>query len=146
MDSQLLLLNGGLLIIILSAAAIAYYVTTLLLRYWKDIKATTLVWRDKYPSFEKLHALFDRGDIMLSAVLVASSLQLSHPELSKVINAHSTYKTDPWRRLVRTVTFISIMIRSKSSERRQVINWLQKLHRPIPLFVFETNVIVFATF
>ncbi|KAH8680409.1 hypothetical protein BGZ61DRAFT_535469 [Ilyonectria robusta] len=146
MDSQLLLLKCGLLIIILSAVAIAYYVTTLLLRYGKDIKATKLVWRDKYPSFENLHALFDRGDIMVSAVLVASSLQLSHPELSKVIKAHSTYKTDPWRRLVRTVTFISIMIRSKSSQRRQVINWLQKLHRSIPLFVFETNVVVFATF
>lgn len=83
---------------------------------------------------------------MVSAVLVASSLQLSHPEISKVIKAHSTYKTDPWRRLVRTVTFISIMIRSKSSERRQVINWLRKLHGPIPSFVFETNVVVFATF
>lgn len=146
MDSQLLLIRGGLLIIILSAVAIAYYVTTLLLRNWKDMMTTKLVWRDKYPSLEKLHALFDRGDIMLSAVLVASSLQLSHPELSKIIKAHSTYKTDPWRRLVRSVTFISIMIRSKSSERRQVINWLQKLHRPIPLFVFETNVMVFATF
>ncbi|KAK6535428.1 hypothetical protein TWF694_001888 [Orbilia ellipsospora] len=38
------------------------------------------------------------------------------------------------------------MIRSSSTERQQVIKWLQKLHCNIPIFVFETNVLVFATF
>ncbi|KAK6529286.1 hypothetical protein TWF281_008463 [Arthrobotrys megalospora] len=44
------------------------------------------------------------------------------------------------------MTFMFIMIRSNSTERRQVITWLQQLHRGIPLFVFENNVLVFATF
>ncbi|KAF3914269.1 hypothetical protein AA313_de0209043 [Arthrobotrys entomopaga] len=83
---------------------------------------------------------------MLSAIFIASDLQLSHPEMAKVLKAHSTFKSDPWRRVIRTFTFIYIMIRSSSSERQQVIKWLQKLHRNIPVFVFETNVLVFATF
>jgi short-chain Z-isoprenyl diphosphate synthase len=146
MDSQLLLLTSCLLIFILATIALATYLTSFLLRNWNDIRSTKLIWRNKYPSFEELHALFDRGDVMLSAVLIASSLQLSHPELSKVLKAHSTYKTDPWRRIIRTMAFIYIMIRSNSSERQQVISWLQKLHSSIPMFVFETNVLVFATF
>ena len=83
---------------------------------------------------------------MLSTVFIASSLQLSHPELAKALKAHSTYMSDPWRRIIRTTSFIYIMIRASSSERQVVIKWLQKLHRAIPLFVFETNVLVFATF
>lgn len=113
---------------------------------WTKTTIVKPIWRNKYPSFEELHALFDRGDIMLSSVLVASTLQLSHPQLSKAIKAHSTYKSDIWRRTIRTLAFIYIMIRSDSSEREQVVAWLQKLHRSIPLFVFETNVLVFATF
>ncbi|KAG8528329.1 uncharacterized protein KY384_007247 [Bacidia gigantensis] len=38
------------------------------------------------------------------------------------------------------------MIRASSSERHAVILWLRNLHRAIPLFAFETNVFVFATF
>ncbi|KAF3903275.1 hypothetical protein ABW20_dc0109063 [Dactylellina cionopaga] len=83
---------------------------------------------------------------MLSTVFIASTLQLSHPKLAKALKAHSTYKSDTWRRLIRTTTFIYIMIRSNSSERQQVIKWLQKLHRSMPIFVFENNVMVFATF
>ena len=116
------------------------------LRKWEDSKSVKPIWRNKYPSFEELHALFDRGDVMLSTVLIASSLQLSHPGLAKILKAHSTYKTDPWRRMIRTTTFIYIMIRATLTERQAVILWLQKLHRPIPLFVFETNVLVFTTF
>ncbi|EPS45067.1 hypothetical protein H072_1052 [Dactylellina haptotyla CBS 200.50] len=83
---------------------------------------------------------------MVAAVFIASALQLSHPEMAKALKAHSTYKSDPWRRIIRTLGFIYIVIRSNSSERQQVIKWLQKLHRNIPLFVFENNVLVFATF
>lgn len=113
---------------------------------WKKTSFVKPIWRNKYPSFEELHALFDRGDIMVASVLIASTLQLSHPQLSKAIKAHSTYKSDMWRRTIRTLAFIYIMIRSDSNEREQVIAWLQNLHRSIPLFVFETNVLVFATF
>lgn len=105
-----------------------------------------MIWRNTYPSIEELHALFNRGDIMLASVLIASNLQLSHPEMSKTIKAHSTYKTDPWRRIIRTMTFMFIIIRSNSTERKQIIEWLQKLHRGIPLFNFENNILVFATF
>ncbi|KAK6510434.1 hypothetical protein TWF506_009541 [Arthrobotrys conoides] len=83
---------------------------------------------------------------MLASVFIASNLQLSHPLLSKAINAHSSYKTDPWRRIIRTIAFMFIIIRSNSTERKQVIAWLQKLHRGIPLFNFENNVLVFSTF
>ncbi|KAF3125622.1 hypothetical protein TWF569_000732 [Orbilia oligospora] len=113
---------------------------------WQRIRATRLIWRNTYPSVEELHALFDRGDIMLSSVFIASNLQLSHPELSKFLYAHSSYYTDPWRRIIRTMTFMFIMIRSNSKERKQVIEWLQKLHRGIPFFNFENNVLVFSTF
>ncbi|KAH6889867.1 putative undecaprenyl diphosphate synthase-domain-containing protein [Thelonectria olida] len=146
MDAQLVLLTSCLLVLILVTVALAAYSACFLWRNWNDVKSTKPIWRNKYPSFEELHALFDRGDVMLSAVLIASSIQLSHPELFKVLKAHSTYKTDPWRRIIRTMAFIYIMIRSNSSERQQVITWLQKLHSTIPMFVFENNVLVFATF
>ena len=146
MNSQFLLLTSCLLVLIVTAITIIFYFTTFFLRNWKDIKSTKPVWKNKYPSFEELHALFDRGDLMLSTVLIASSLQLSHPELSKALKAHSTYKSDFWRRIIRTTAFIYIMIRATSSERQAVLDWLRKMHRSIPLFVFETNLIVFATF
>ncbi|CAH0045044.1 unnamed protein product [Clonostachys solani] len=92
----------------------------------------------------QLYSLVDRGDIMLTPVLIASALQLLHPTMSKALHTRSTYETNPLRRVLRTVAFIFIMIRSNSSERQQVISWLQKLHRSIPLFVFETNVLVFT--
>ncbi|VUC31915.1 unnamed protein product [Clonostachys rosea] len=146
MDPQVFLLAGCLLIFLLIVIVTISCSANSLVHHWKDIRSTKLVWRNKYPSFEELHSLFDRGDIMLASVLVASSLQLLHPTMSEVLHAHSTYKSNPWRRVIRTMAFIFIMIRSNSSERQQVISWLQKLHRPIPLFVFETNVLVFATF
>jgi len=113
---------------------------------WRNFHPKKLIWRNKYVSFEEFHAAFDRGDIMFAATFVAATLQLSHPQISKVLQAHSTYKSDYWRRVVRTVAFIYIMVRSNSSERQQVIAWLQNLHRPIPLFKFEHNVIIFAPF
>ena len=146
MKTQILLLTSYLLAISLIIITLLFYLANLLLRRWKDIKSTKPIWRNKYPSFEELHALFDRGDLMLSTVFIASSLQLSHPEFSKYLKAHSTFKSDPWRRLIRTTAFIYIMIRATSSERQEVIKWLRKLHGSIPLFVFETNVVVFATF
>lgn len=104
------------------------------------------MWRNKYVSYEDFHAAFDRGDIMFAATFVAATLQLSHPEISKALQAHSTFKSDYWRRVIRTVAFIYIIVRANSSERRQIITWLQNLHRPIALFKFENNVIIFATF
>lgn len=146
MEPETLLRMGNLLLLLGAVISIIFYATTFAVRHWKELRSVTPIWRNKFPSFEEYHALFDRGDIMVSAIFIASTLQLSHPALSKVIKAHSTYRTDPWRRTVRTVAFIYIMIRSKSSERQQVIAWLQKLHGSIPLFVFETNLLVFATF
>ncbi|KAM0233125.1 hypothetical protein ACHAP5_010480, partial [Fusarium lateritium] len=113
---------------------------------WCNFYPKKLIWKNKYVSFEEFHAVFDRGDIMFAATFVAATLQLSHPQISKVIQAHSTYKSDYWRRVIRTVAFIYIIVRANSSERLQVITWLQNLHRPIPLFKFENNVIIFATF
>ena len=43
-------------------------------------------------------------------------------------------------------SFLLHMIRATSSERRVVIDWLQKMHRIILLFVFETNILTFAIF
>ena len=146
MDLQLLLLTSCFLLISVATITVILYLITSLFRNREDIRSTNMVWKNKYPSFEELHALFDRGDLMLSTVLIASSLQLSHPKLARTLQAHSTFKTDPWRRIIRTTAFIYIMIRASSSERQVVITWLQKLHRPIPMFVFETNVLVFATF
>ena len=114
--------------------------------HWRNFNPKKLIWKNKYVTFEEFHAAFDRGDIMFAATVVAATLQLSHPQISKVLRAHSTYKTDYWRRAVRTVAFVYIIVRSNSSERQQVIAWLQNLHRPIPLFKFENNVIIFATF
>ncbi|KAM0187043.1 hypothetical protein ACHAPI_011361 [Fusarium lateritium] len=113
---------------------------------WRNFYPKKLIWKNKYVSFEEFHAAFDRGDIMFAATFIAATLQLSHPQISKVIQAHSTYKSDYWRRVIRTVAFIYIIVRANSSERQQVIAWLQNLHRPIPLFKFENNVIIFATF
>lgn len=146
MDTQVVLLTSCVVVIALIIFTIIFSITTVLLHNWTSIRSTKLVWRNKYPSFEELHALFDRGDIMLSTILIASTLQLSYPKLSKALQAHSTYKNDPWRRLIRTTAFIYIMIRANSSERQFVITWLRKLHGSIPLFAFETNVLVFATF
>ncbi|KAF3930085.1 hypothetical protein ABW19_dt0205276 [Dactylella cylindrospora] len=144
MYSPILLTAGALVFVSVSIST--FYLTTIVLQNWQNIKTTRLIWRNKYPSFEELHALFDRGDVMLSSIFIASTLQISHPEMSKALKVHSTYKSDAWRRIIRTMTFIYIMIRSNSAERQQVIQWLQTLHRSIPLFVFETNVMVFATF
>ncbi|KAJ4129762.1 hypothetical protein NW768_006731 [Fusarium equiseti] len=117
------------------------------LRYqWRNFELKRLIWRNKYVSFEEFHAAFDRGDIMLAATFLAATLQLSHPQISKVLQAHSTYKSDYWRRVIRTVAFIYIIVRANSSERKRIIAWLQTLHRPVPLFKFEFNVIIFATF
>ncbi|KAK6335222.1 hypothetical protein TWF718_010658 [Orbilia javanica] len=44
------------------------------------------------------------------------------------------------------MAFMFIIIRSNSAERKQVIEWLRNLHRGIPLYDFENNVLVFATF
>ncbi|KAG6556175.1 hypothetical protein Mapa_002116 [Marchantia paleacea] len=104
-----------------------------------------ITWRNKYPSLEDLHALFDRGDVMVAAVLVASTLQLAHGDVAKVLEAHSMFKTDPWRRLVRTLTFISITVRANSAQRSQIVAWLNRLHGNIRLFEFETNTFVLAT-
>ncbi|KAK6353813.1 hypothetical protein TWF730_008237 [Orbilia blumenaviensis] len=142
MDSTLIPLASSLLILVF----IFSYLLARLIKSLRTIKNSRLIWRNTYPSIEELHALFDRGDIMLAAVFIASTLQVSHPEIAKTIRAHSTFKTDPWRRIIRTMTFMFIMIRSNSLERKQVIEWLQRLHRGIPLFKFETNVLVFATF
>ncbi|KAK6511839.1 hypothetical protein TWF481_000745 [Arthrobotrys musiformis] len=142
MESNLALLTGCVLVFILGF----FYLLTRIKQNLQRIGAARMVWRNTYPSIEELHALFDRGDIMLASIFIASTLQLSHPEISKTLKAHSTYKTDPWRRIIRTMTFMFIMIRSNTAERSQVIEWLRKLHRGIPLFDFENNVTVFATF
>ncbi|KAH7198895.1 putative undecaprenyl diphosphate synthase-domain-containing protein [Fusarium flagelliforme] len=113
---------------------------------WRNFYPKRLIWRNKYVSFEEFHAAFDRGDIMFAATLAAATLQLSHPKISKVLQAHSTYKSDYWRRVIRTVAFMYTIVRANSSERQQVIAWLQNLHRPVSIFTFENNVMIFATF
>ncbi|CAM6111066.1 unnamed protein product [Calypogeia fissa] len=104
-----------------------------------------LIWRKDYPSFEDIHALFDRGDALMAAVDVATTLQLAHEEVAKVLDAHSYMKANAMRRLVRTLTFIRITVRSNAEERSQVVSWLHQLHRPIKLFEFKTNVFILAT-
>ena len=146
MDFKALLLTSCVLITALTSVIFISYLTSLILRLWRETRSAKPIWRNRYPSFEEFHALFDRGDIMFSTVIVAACLQLSHPRLSKAIKMHSTYKTDPWRRLIRTMAFIYIMIRATSSERQAVIAWLRRLHGSIPMFKFETNTVVFATF
>lgn len=146
-DSQKMMgCTCAFLVCILAAIVLIISLAILLVSKWRIFRYGPLIWRNKYPSFEEVHALFDRGDIMLSTVLIASTLQLSHPKLARTLRAHSTYTTDPWRRVIRTTAFIYIMIRASSSEREAVVRWLRRLHKPIPLFVFETNVLVFATF
>ncbi|CAM6122327.1 unnamed protein product [Calypogeia fissa] len=103
------------------------------------------IWRRKYPTFEEIHALFDRGDALMAAVDVATTLQLAHAEVAKVLNTQSTYGVDPMRQLVRTMTFIRITVRSNPEERSQVVFWMHKLHWPITLFDFKTNVFILAT-
>ncbi|CAM6103982.1 unnamed protein product [Calypogeia fissa] len=103
------------------------------------------IWRRKYPSFDEIHALFDRGDALMAAVDVATTLQLAHEEVAKVLNTHSTYRADPMRRLVRTMAFIRVAVRSNPDERSQVASWLHKLHRPITPFDFNTNVFILGT-
>ncbi|KAJ2980008.1 hypothetical protein NQ176_g2908 [Zarea fungicola] len=66
--------------------------------------------------------------------------------MSKVLRTHSTFHTDPWRRMIRTLTFVYVTSRSSNVERRAIISWLRNLHRPIALFKFDINCIVFATF
>ncbi|EGX45687.1 hypothetical protein AOL_s00140g3 [Orbilia oligospora ATCC 24927] len=147
MDPVILMLAGGLLVLLPFTAIAVSRCARRLYHLWREFRTTQFIWQNEYHSFEELHSLYDRGDIMLSAVLIASSLQLSHHGMSKAIEAHSTYKSDPWRRLTRTLAFIYIMVRSnKGAERQQVVRWLQNIHRNIPLFEFETNVFVFATF
>ncbi|CAM6112639.1 unnamed protein product [Calypogeia fissa] len=102
-------------------------------------------WRRKYPSFEEMHALFDRGDALMAAVDVATTLQLAHEEVGKILNTHSTFRADPMRHLVRTMAFIRIAVRSIPEERSQVASWLHKLHRPTTPFDFNTNVFILAT-
>ncbi|RBR24275.1 uncharacterized protein FIESC28_02765 [Fusarium coffeatum] len=114
--------------------------------HWRSFNPKKWIWKNRYVSFQEFHAAFDRGDIMFAATIVAATLQLSHPKISQVLQAHSTYRSDYWRRVIRTVAFIYIVVRSNSSERQQVIAWLQNLHHPISLFKFEHNVIIFATF
>ncbi|KAF3111670.1 hypothetical protein TWF569_006646 [Orbilia oligospora] len=147
MDSIIFMLESGLLVLLpFTALTVAHYARKLH-HLWREFRTTQFIWQNQYHSFEELHSLYDRGDIMLSAVLIASSLQLSHRGMAKAIEAHSTYKSDPWRRLTRTLAFIYIMVRSnKGTERQQAVQWLQKIHHHIPLFEFETNVFVFATF
>ncbi|CAM6088982.1 unnamed protein product [Calypogeia fissa] len=103
------------------------------------------IWRKAYSSFEDMHALFDRGDALMAAVVVAITLQLSHEEVAKVLEAHSYVKVNPMRRVIRTLTFILITVRSNSEERSQVVKWLHQLHRPIKLFELKTNVFILAT-
>ncbi|CAM6082999.1 unnamed protein product [Calypogeia fissa] len=104
-----------------------------------------LIWRKDYPSFEDTHTLFDRGDALMAAVNVATTLQLAHEEVAKVLDAHSYMKANTMRRLVRTLTFIHITVRSNAEERSQAVSWLHQLHRPIKLFEFKTNVFILAT-
>ena len=101
-DLHLLLLTSCVLLISVATIIVIFYFVTFLFQNWEDNRSTNVVWKSKHPSFEELHALFDRGDLMLSTVLIASSLQFSHPKLAKSLQAHSTYKTDPWRRIIRT--------------------------------------------
>lgn len=129
------------LFFILSFLSIIFIIIYLIYKRY----AVKFIWRNKYPSFDDLHALFDRGDIMLSAMVIASTLQLQHPKIAKIIRAHSTYKNDHWRRLIRTLSFIHIIIRANSAQRTKVLSWLQRLHRNIPLYEFQTNVIILAT-
>ena len=146
MNAQSLLIASCLIVMSTAILVTIIYLIRFHLREWEDFQSLKPIWRNKYPSFEELHALFDRGDVMLCTVLIASSLQLSHSGLAKTLKAHSTYQTDPARRMIRTTTFIYIMIRASLAERQAVVLWLQKLHRPISLFVFENNVLVLATF
>ncbi|CAM6095431.1 unnamed protein product [Calypogeia fissa] len=103
------------------------------------------IWRKAYSSFEDMHALFDRGDALMAAVGVAITLQLSHEEVGNVLKAHSYVHANPMRRMIRTLTFILITVRSNSKERSQVVKWLHQLHRPIKLFELKTNVFILAT-
>ncbi|BBN03781.1 protein MpCPT6 [Marchantia polymorpha subsp. ruderalis] len=78
-------------------------------------------------------------------MLVATTLQLAHGEVAKVLETHSMYKRDPWRRWVRTLTFIQLTVQANSAQRSQIVAWLNRLHANIRLFEFETNVFVLAT-
>ncbi|CAM6090772.1 unnamed protein product [Calypogeia fissa] len=105
--------------------------------------ARSTLW--KYPSFEEIYALFDRGDTLTAAVDVATTLQLAHEEVAKVLNTDSTYRADPKRWLVRTMAVIRVAVQSNPEERSQVASWLHKLHRPIAPFDFKTNVFILGT-
>ncbi|KAG6548115.1 hypothetical protein Mapa_010395 [Marchantia paleacea] len=108
-------------------------------------KSSGITWRNKYISFEDMHAFFDRGDAMMAGMLVATTLQFAHGEVAKVLETHSMYKIDPWRRMVRTLTFIHITVHANSAQRSQIVSWLNRLHANIRLFEFETNVFILAT-
>ncbi|KAL3699076.1 hypothetical protein R1sor_017098 [Riccia sorocarpa] len=108
-------------------------------------KGKVFKWRNEFRSFDSMYTFFDRGDAMLAAVLMAISMELSNEEVGSFLQAHSTITTHPWRRLIRTLTFIRMTVRANSGERRQIYAWLNRLHSNIRLFGFETNLFILAT-
>ncbi|KAL2631233.1 hypothetical protein R1flu_015919 [Riccia fluitans] len=102
-------------------------------------------WRNRYPSFDDMHAFFDRGDAMLASALIAVSLQLSDKQVGAFIRAHSTFKTHPWRRIIRTLAFMRMTVRANSAQRSEIIAWLNRIHKNMRLYQFDTNVFILAT-
>ncbi|KAL3687542.1 hypothetical protein R1sor_013851 [Riccia sorocarpa] len=117
----------------------------LILESYSSSEVEVFTWRSKFPSFENMHTFFDRGDAMLAAALMASSMQLSHEEVGGFLLAHSYFNTHPWRRVMRTLAFIRMTVRANSAERTQIIAWLNRIHSNIRLFKFETNAFMLAT-
>lgn len=75
----------------------------------------------------KITSLIFRGDILFSALRLATSIQLAHPKMGPVLKANSTYKQNIVRRIHRTMVMLFLWEGGKY-DRDMIVDWLDRTH------------------
>ena len=72
------------------------------------------------------------GDARLMVVAgYALLLQVSHPVVGAGVSEHSSFREDPWRRLVRTLDYTNVMVYGEPHEAVRMGRWVRDMHKRI---------------
>lgn len=84
------------------------------------------------PDFLRLAASIDRADLIFVTSIAALFLQLMHSLISAGLRDRRKSKSSSRNvRWLRTLFFLDLILYGSESDKRRVVEWLRKIHRPI---------------